>query len=613
MSRFVTALMMAALIASAAPAVAQTATHTATPETVTSDADGTTIAITIFKPAGASADAQVPVVLSSHGWGGSRQTTVAQVRPFLDAGMGVVSIDQRGHGASGGEANVQDPDLEAEDIQSVIDRVAELDWVRHDTDASGAPIADDPVMGAIGGSYGGGYQTMTALDEIAEEGDTRFNALAPEITWYDLPRSLAPNKVPRTVWTAALYAAGASMLPQYVHEANAWGVATGQWPDGTIYGQPAPGIVPDLDAEFREHSPVAFVERGVQIDVPVLVRQGATDTLFNLNEGLDIFDKAVTDEARSQSYFVGYNGGHVLPGAFPPSTATGGDACSPGGDFTALTIEFFRRVFAGQTTDALMPAQYNLTALDNGGLTCLRFDDTQTEKVTVDPLGTGSFATTASAGAPQHFEVAQGPLTLAGIPSVEGTATALGLDSRAFFGLSMGTSPANARVIDNQLTPLRVLRQAVDVPFSLDLAGVATKIPEGQSLFLTVTPVADMFAGTGSRTSAGLVLSDVELSLASPGETRQEPLETAMTLRYEGQGSKAQLVASLTEAASGAPVPGAVIEFTGDGASLGAATTDAEGVAKLPLDGRYRGGRHEFRSSFAGTDSHAPSTASTTT
>ena len=609
MPRILAAIITAALIASAAPAAAQTAGHSATPETVTSSADGTSIAITVFKPAGASADAPVPVVLSSHGWGGSRWTTVGQAATFLDAGLGVVSIDQRGHGASGGEANVQDPELEAEDIQSVIDRVAQLEWVQLDG-------PNDPVLGAVGGSYGGGYQTMTALDEIEETGHTRFNALAPEITWYDLPQSLAPNKVPRTVWTTLLYAAGASMLPQYVHEAQVYGMATGQWPDGTLYGQPAPGIVPDIDSEFHEHSPVAFVERGVQLDIPVLQRQGTTDTLFNLNEGLNIFNKAVTDEARAESYFVGYNGGHVLPNAYPASRTTDrDDACTPGGvnEFDTLAIAFFKRVFAGESTDGLLPSQYNLTTLTGNGSKCVGFDGTDMESIGVDPLGTGSFATTSPGGAPLNFEVAQGPLTVTGVPTLEGTATALGLDSRAFVGLSIGTSPANARVIDNQLMPLRVLRQSVDVPFSIDLSGVAIEVPEGQSLFLTITPISDMFAGTGARTSAGLVLSDVELSLPSPAALVDEILATAMTLTYDGRGSKAQLTATLTEAESGTGVAGAPVDFFADGVALGTATTDATGVATLPLDGRYRGGHYTFESTFAGNDSYSGSSASTST
>jgi hypothetical protein len=122
-----------------------------------------------------------------------------------------------------------------------------------------------------------------------------------------------------------------------------------------------------------------------------------------------------------------------------------------------------------------------------------------------------------------------------------------------------------------------------------------------------------MFAGSASRTSAGLVLSGVELTLPSPGDTVDELIGTLLSLRVEGKGSKAQLVATLTEAVSGAPVSGASIDFSGDGTSLGSGTSNADGIATLPLEGGYRGGHHTFDSIFSGTGSHSGSTASTTT
>ncbi|MGH2736219.1 MAG: alpha/beta hydrolase family protein [Actinomycetota bacterium] len=512
MARFVAVCSVVLLLCLAAPAGAQTA-HSATDETVTNPDDGTTIGITIFRPATASPESQVPVVLHSHGWGGSRTTTIGgTVQSLLDAGFGVVSIDQRGHGESSGEAHVQDPTRETEDIKAVIDRVAELDWVLHDTDSSGNPVANDPVLGAIGGSYGGGYQTMTALDEIADEGATRFDALAPEITWYDLPESLAPQKVVRSVWNVALYAVGAANVPQFIHEAFAWGTATGQWPDGTLYGQEVDGA-PDLDSVFHEHSPVAFAERGIRIDIPVLLRQGTSDNLFNLNQGLHIFDEALTDGAREQSYLVGYNGGHALPNVLPPGTAAGDDACSPGG-FTELTIEFFRRVFAGETTDGLLPASYNLTTA--GGDKCLHLDEFGASSLDVDPLGTGNVVSTTGLGAPLHLPVAEGPLTVAGIPRLAGAVTALGLDSRAFFGLSVGTSPADALVIQNNLMPLREPLPVTDAPFDIELPGVAVEVPEGQSLFLTISPASDMYIEHGTKPAGALVLSGLSLTLPGP-------------------------------------------------------------------------------------------------
>lgn len=608
MRRLIAALIIALPVVLVSPAGAQAPAHSFEHVTVTNPGDGTSIVITVFKPAAASAG-DVPVILQSHGWGGSRSKSIGgEIASFLDAGFGVVSIDQRGHGDSGGQANVQDPDLEAEDIDAVIDHVAALSWVLHE-DAAGT----DPVLGAIGGSYGGGYQTMSALDEIAEEGGTRLDALAPEITWYDLNESLAPQKVVRTAWVTALYGAGAPMVPDYIHEAFAWGASTGLWPDGTIYDQPVPGT-PNIDAEFHTHGPIGFVEQGVKLDIPVLQRQGASDNLFNLNQGLDIFHKALTDEARSESYFVSFNGGHALPNAAPPGAPTdvqlggGVDACS--GNWTQLRIEFFSRALFGQSTDGLMPAQYNFT--DLGGKDCIRFGGFDSSSVAVDPLGAGATISTTAAGAPMHYEIAQGPTTITGVPTLEGLVTAAGLDSRAFFGLAVGTSPADAKVVQNNLMPLRVVRPDIERPFNIELPGVGVNVPEGKSLFLTVSPISDMYFGHGSRTPGGLVLSDLTLTLPSPGVAEEEPqpVASALSLRREGQGSKARLVATLTDAQTGAGISDATISFSSEGASLGSATTNGSGVATLPLQGKYRNGKNAYSANFAGNDDYLGSSAS---
>ncbi len=508
---------------------AQTPPHSTESLFITSDADGTQIDITVFRPGTATAENPAPVILHSHGWGGSKSTS--GFTSYLDSNIGVVSISQRGHGNSGGEANVEDPDLEAEDIDSVIDYVAELDWVEknvttvvnEDGTETEVENADDPVLGAIGGSYGGGYQTMAALDELEEEGSTRFDALSPEITWYDLNESLAPQGVPRTVWTTALYAAGAPMLPMYVHQAFAYGAATGQWPNGKVVGQTTAAPVPDLDTEFHEHGPIAFVERGVQLDIPVLFRQGSSDNLFNLNQGLHFFNKALTPAAQSQSTFVGYNGGHVLPNALPLGTAGGSDACSNSetiSNWGALQLAFFKAAFDGDdatTTGDLLGARYNIT--DVAGGTCHRFDSTGTTKIDVnedlDPTGSNGMVATAGAGAPIHLEVASGPITVTGIPTLKGEAYFAAVDARAFFGLAIGTNNADAQVIQNNLMPLRLLipNGIETTDFDIELPGVGVHVPAGKKLFLTITPISDMFAGHGSRNPGGMVLTNLELRL----------------------------------------------------------------------------------------------------
>ena len=302
------------------------------------------------------------------------------------------------------------------------------------------------------------------------------------------------------------------MLPQYVHEAFAYGASTGQWPDGTVLGTPTAGV-PDIESEFHKHGPVYFAERGIKIDIPVLLRQGTSDNLFNLNQGLQIFDRAVTPEARSNSYFVAYNGGHALPNAFPAGSSGGSDACSPG-SFTELTLKFFRKVFSGDSTAGLMPARYNFTTAD--GTNCLRYDGIGYDRHEV-ALADGKIVTTAGAGAPIQVAVAEGPLKVTGIPKLSGRVTSAVVDTRAFFGLAVGTTPADALVVQNNLMPLRKEMPTQDGKFSIELPGVAVEVPEGKNLYLTVSATSDMYAGHGSRVPGAFVLSEVKLDLPREG------------------------------------------------------------------------------------------------
>lgn len=111
-------VLAAAPLAVLAGGPAQAATGpTVTDKCLTSVPDpGTTapvkICYTLFQPAGASASKRVPMLLHSHGWGGSRTTDPASFQKFLDAGYGVLSFDQRGFGESGGTAYVENPTVE---------------------------------------------------------------------------------------------------------------------------------------------------------------------------------------------------------------------------------------------------------------------------------------------------------------------------------------------------------------------------------------------------------------------------------------------------------------------------------------------------------------------
>lgn len=498
-------LCAVALVAAGLLAPAAAGAHTKTDVDVSSRADGTRIALSVYKPDVASAQNPVPVILHSHGWAGSRTSSPTAFKTELDRGYGVVSIDQRGHGASGGQANVEDPDLEGQDMISVIDYVAGLDWVAKDRKS---PVPNDPVLFSMGGSYGGGYQFVAAFTELRDFGYTRLNALAPEITWFNLSESLAPSKVVRTAWVSLLYAVGARMVPNYIHESFAYGAATGQWPDGTV-----PGL-PNLDAEFFEHGPSGHVAAGRRLNIPVLFGQGLSDNLFNLNQGWKNMERALTPGARKKSLLVGYNGGHALPNVLPPGSAGSGDSCSGEGGFSALRNRFFDAVRAGSNPSKLLPARYNLSTTTDTCVRTSRLDDRDPFPVGIDLEVTRGSATTTGAGAPQQLEIADGPLTIAGIPTLDATVTSVGIDQRVFFALSVGSSPTDAKVVQNNVMPLRELLPVIRQKRTIELPGIAVEVPAGKKAYLTVSPVSDMFAGHGSiRTPGAVTLEDMTVNL----------------------------------------------------------------------------------------------------
>jgi ABC-2 type transport system ATP-binding protein len=494
-------------------------------DTVTSLTGDVEIAITVYRPAGASVENPVPVLLNSHGWAGSRASGASSFAAEQEAGFGVVTVDQRGHGASGGAAAGMDPEKEGQDMIAVVDYVAGLDWVLlEDVDAD-SPWAQegrngDPVLGAWGGSYGGAFQYALAMTEMRDFGDTRVDAMAPDITWNDLNQSFGPNKVSRTVWLSALLGgayASNTRMESYIPESYAFASATGQYPDGS---QPVAFNVYD---EFVTHGPAGYRDaenNQIKLDIPMLITQGFSDNLFPFNEAWRSWTDVLTEDARSRSHLVGYNGGHALPNVAPAGYATGGDVCN--GTNSDKRRAFFTQALL--TTDGntrvLGPKPYYFSTASGD---CLRLSDDDIDydvtyaPLELDPTGTTgpAIGTVTMAGAPIHLEVATGPLTIAGVPTMTADLYAVGYDQRAFFTLSKGTSLANAQVIQNNVQPLRVEgpTPATGAPLTFKLVGVAEHIAEGETLFLTISPVSDMFANMGSRTPGAIGLGDISLQI----------------------------------------------------------------------------------------------------
>ena len=456
------------------------------------------ICYSLFQPAGASAKRPVPLVFQSHGWGGSRWTTVEEAQRFLDAGYGVLSFDQRGFGESGGKAHVENPDFEGKDVRALVRVVSKLPWVVQDGPG-------DPRMGAIGGSYGGGYQFLMAFEEIRATGKQVVDALVPEITWHDLNESLAPGGVVRTEWAALLSVASlpSQALPENVYKALVEGVALGTWPDGSI------PLTEDMVTFFEKNGPKWQVAQGAKLDVPVLFGQGTTDGLFPLEQALQNWRSALTKRARKQSIFTAYNGGHVLPAVLPSGISLTSDPCAAklaGGDFTDLTLRFLDPVLKGTRRTLSGYGKYHLATPTD---TCVT-TRTVTPRREV-PIGT--VATTQAVGVPISTEIAAGPITVAGGSYLTATATTLGVDSRAFYGLAIGTSPTDAVLVQNNVLPFKAPLPLVGEEVRIDLPAVGVEVPEGQSLFLLASAFSDTFVGMGSRTPGVVLLEDTVVHL----------------------------------------------------------------------------------------------------
>jgi len=177
-----------------------TATPTPTPTT--------TIDFTIMLPVRCPGD-HFPLILQSHGYGGSRLTSIAADGTLMPTaahfdsiddlvmalpyyGYVVISYDERGHGTAlpgmaAHNARIIDPAAETADASAI------LDWAYDNADAyfiqtqPGTGIDKDLMVGTIGYSYGGGFEFP--LEQL----DPRIDTMVPNGTWNNLLYSLLPN------------------------------------------------------------------------------------------------------------------------------------------------------------------------------------------------------------------------------------------------------------------------------------------------------------------------------------------------------------------------------------------------------------------------------------
>ncbi|MGB1586485.1 MAG: CocE/NonD family hydrolase, partial [Thermoplasmatota archaeon] len=386
-----------------------------------------------------------------------------------------------------------------------IDAIATWDWVLKDRDDP-----TDPRLGTIGYSYAGAMQLMTSIF------DDRIDAMVPEMTWHNITTALAPNGVIKSGWVGLFYLAGNSISPitfsNDFHQGWTWAMSSNELPAGQL------GVVPDLVTEFNEASPEFYPDG---LTVPTRLIQSPIDTLFPLNQAVWNYDQLKRNGAPVQLYT--YLGGHVLHtdslyGESPIGYGAGLQGAPGGwpcGGREELGIEWHQKWLLELDVDT---GRDVCISLEDG--TPIYGDDFPlpgTDFQTHDIAGPLPVVQAAGAGSLAPLLTLEFPeaTTVAGIPRLSGSITAPGPDTIVYFSFyKQDTSGLMEHIVDDQVRPLRIAGPNTGaVDFDIELGGIATHVPAGESLVLVVSSVEPMFFGNSQRLPSGTVLENLQLTL----------------------------------------------------------------------------------------------------
>lgn len=300
-----TSSALAAPLALAGPASgAEAGAYTVTPLTFTVETGGRTCTVDadLYRPAGVDAERPAPAVLATNGFGGSKAdgSTDAIGKAFAARGYVGLVYSGLGFGRSGCLISLDDPRIDGQAAAALVDF---LGGTRAADDGTRADFvtqdgAGDPRVGMIGGSYGGAIQLATASV------DRRLDALVPLITWNDLAYSLAPNAADRATpgvfkwqWANGFFLMGEgqpllvpSLDPSRINSLRCLHFVTDACDTVRLLNS---GRYRDADTRkmldfARSVSPVSYLDR---VKAPTLVVQGRSDSLFNLNEAQDTYER----------------------------------------------------------------------------------------------------------------------------------------------------------------------------------------------------------------------------------------------------------------------------------------------------------------------------------
>ncbi|MEV6977104.1 alpha/beta fold hydrolase [Kitasatospora sp. NPDC093806] len=243
-------------------------------------------------------DGPRPAVLLGHGFGGSKEGERERARQLARQGYAVLTWSARGFGRSGGKIGLNAPDREVEDVKHLVDWLAQRPEVRLDGPG-------DPRVGITGASYGG------AVALLGSAYDPRIDAVASQITWWNLADALFPQGVRgsgavdgvfKKLWAGIFFTTGSAgelgpsggaARPAVAPEQAAGQVGCGRFLEELcrMYDRVATAghADPEAVALLDRSSPSSVAAR---LKAPTLVVQGQQDSLFPLDQG-DAIARAV--------------------------------------------------------------------------------------------------------------------------------------------------------------------------------------------------------------------------------------------------------------------------------------------------------------------------------
>ena len=251
----------------------------------------------LYVPDAATASPPFPAILTTNGFGGSKNDQASVADLFAKHDYEVLSYSGLGFGGSSCNIELDSPEWDGKAASELVSLLAARPEVEKD-----AP--GDPDIGTWGGSYGGGFQF--ALASV----DPRIDAMIPQITWNDLSYSLGPNNGPGSLsgnatppgalkyqWTELFTGLGIAQPAE--NPGTSGNPPTGcpgydrqicqSQAESTALGYAPPDVVALLQHASAEYELFKNADAHVP---PMMLMQGQNDTLFNINEAVANYEAA---------------------------------------------------------------------------------------------------------------------------------------------------------------------------------------------------------------------------------------------------------------------------------------------------------------------------------